>query len=158
MSKTQVCHWHTHRHKQSDVSGRNPTQPNKAWMSLSALMRIFWEPRAFTYICGISFLFMQHCMLEAGRARAVTGRGPILLVWADGAQAETAKRPRTHGTLQVDMPNGALPIFVVNTSGQPPSLYLSDRDDTPASPCSLTSWDSSKYCCGAALVSVYCSP
>ncbi len=39
------------------------------------------------------------------------------------------------------------PIAVVNTLGHQQSLYLSDRDDTPASPCSLTSWDSSKYCC-----------
>lgn len=39
------------------------------------------------------------------------------------------------------------PIPVVKTLGHQQSLYLSDRDDTPASPCSLTSWDSSKYCC-----------
>uniref|UniRef100_A0A673AMZ7 von Willebrand factor A domain containing 5B2 n=1 Tax=Sphaeramia orbicularis TaxID=375764 RepID=A0A673AMZ7_9TELE len=38
-------------------------------------------------------------------------------------------------------------VSVAKTLGHQQSLYLSDRDDTPASPCSLTSWDSSKYCC-----------
>lgn len=48
------------------------------------------------------------------------------------------------------------PISVIKTLGHQQSLYLSDRDDTPASPCSVTSWDSSKYCCPFAQGKLWC--
>uniref|UniRef100_A0A8D0CQJ0 von Willebrand factor A domain containing 5B2 n=1 Tax=Sander lucioperca TaxID=283035 RepID=A0A8D0CQJ0_SANLU len=88
-------------------------------------------------------------------SQVVADRGRILLVWADGAPAETVKRSRRPGTLQVDRMIPA-PISVVKTLGHQQSLYLSDRDDTPASPCSLTSWDSrQKHIVPALIICVY---